>query len=90
MLPHEEQSGRFLNRPQQAYPAATVATAGGRTVIALHSPPESDALSNFATHLRGSEGFVVIDAGAVFDRVCATLGAHPNKVLDAAYPEDAR
>ena len=25
MLPHEEQSGRFLNRPQQAYPAATVA-----------------------------------------------------------------
>jgi len=24
-LPHEEQSGRFLHRPQQAYPAATVA-----------------------------------------------------------------
>ena len=25
MLPHEEQSGRFLRRPQQDYPAATVA-----------------------------------------------------------------
>jgi hypothetical protein len=25
MLLHEEQSGRFLRRPQQAYPAATVA-----------------------------------------------------------------
>jgi hypothetical protein len=25
MLTHEEQSGRFLRRPQQAYPAATVA-----------------------------------------------------------------
>jgi hypothetical protein len=25
MLPHEEQSGRFLRRPKQDYPAATVA-----------------------------------------------------------------
>ena len=34
--------------------------------------------------------YITLNLSGLFDRVCAALGAHPNEVLDAAYPEDAR
>ena len=39
MLPHEEQSGRFLRRPQQDYPAATVAEFCTAVLITSGSMP---------------------------------------------------
>lgn len=70
------------------------AVGGGRTAEMAWDPnsrrnPYLEFFAKFGG-LRGPEGFVVLDASRVFDRVAASLGAHPGKVLDAAYPKNAR
>lgn len=63
-----------------------LATVGGNTTVVLDDP-EGNTFGVITRNLRRAIGFTVIDAGAVFDRICAVLGEHPNLVLDAAYPE---
>lgn len=62
------------------------ACAEGKTTVVLHRPGE-DALAQIRTNLRGAQGFTLIDAGSVFDRVCAADGLNPMDVLDAAYAD---
>lgn len=68
------------------YGKTLLATGGGKTAIVLHDG-KGDAFDKIMAKLRPAKGFIVIDAGDVFDRVCSALGEHPNVVLDAAYPE---
>ncbi len=47
----------------------------------------SDVLSTIRVALRRPEAFVVVDMLDVFDRVCLSLGLHPQAVMDAEYSE---
>lgn len=58
--------------------------AGDRSKIIQYQPGQ-DCLATGRSLLGSPEGFVVIDLLDVFDRVCVSLGLHPNKVLDLAY-----
>ena len=62
-----------------------LATAGGKTCVVLDKPGTS-LFTTVKSNLQIANGFTVIDAGVVFDRVCMALGSHPNIVLDDAYP----
>lgn len=61
-----------------------LATTNGRTAILLDRG-HGDTFKKISFMLRGAVGFTVIDAGAVFDRVCSALGEEPKTVLDEAY-----
>ncbi len=63
-----------------------LATVGGNTTVVLNDPI-GDTFGMIGHKLRRAIGFTVIDASAVFDRVCGALGEHPNVVMDAAYPD---
>lgn len=63
-----------------------LATVGGKTAILLENG-SGDTFGNIRAALQRATGFTIIDAGEVFDRVCAALGEHPNTVLDAAYSD---
>lgn len=62
--------------------------AGDNTTIVLLRPKQ-DSFFEIRQNLRRAEGFVVLDASAVFERVCAHIGLDYREVLDAAYPTAA-
>jgi hypothetical protein len=70
------------------YGKTLLATVNGNTAIVLDDAA-GNTFGKISNKLRRPNGFTVIDAGAVFDRVCEALGYHPNVVMDKAYPEDA-
>ena len=64
-----------------------LATNGGHTTVLLEAAGQ-DILAVIRRRIllpNGSDGFVLLDAGAVFDRVCGSLGEHPNVVMDQSY-----
>lgn len=76
---------------------ATVFAVGlNRTWEDLWKPGENYDTYGKIRHVVGSS-FIAIDASGVFDQVCARLMLltgrrefHPNAILDAAYPQDAK
>lgn len=69
-----------------SYGRTLLATANGNTAIVLNKASE-DSFWAIYRKLQRAEGFTVVDAGAIFDRICSGFGVHPNEILDAAYPE---
>jgi hypothetical protein len=64
-----------------------LATVGENTTVVLNDPA-GDMFGTIRNRLGWANGFTLIDAGDVFDRVCSALGEHPNEVMDAVYPEE--
>ncbi|NDV52152.1 hypothetical protein [Salipiger sp. PrR003] len=76
-------------------PSLPFAVEHGRTLLAFNGEragvflykPSEDILPHIRQSLGRPEGFTVIDALDVFDRVCGSIGIHPQEVLDRAYSE---
>lgn len=63
--------------------------AGSRSAEIRWMPGE-DAIAIIRHHLGRPRGFTVLDASDLFDRVVASLGYHPQRVLDDIYSEASK
>lgn len=85
-----ELPGRPKRNPSLPFDAAgytMLVLAGEKSDVVLHTPGQ-DLLSVIRSTFRNTEGFVILDMSDLFDRVCASLGLHPEEVLRQSYGSD--
>ena len=65
-------------------PGLTLLCVAGESSMEVLYHPKRDVLANVRYRL--GPAFVVLEINDLFDRVCDTLGYHPNDVMADAYP----
>lgn len=74
-------------RPGLPYPdGSTLLCVDGDRSSVMHVP-QAGTVAEMKRSLRAAEGFYILYADLVFDRVTAALGWHPEAVLEAGYAE---
>lgn len=92
---HTGENGRVPGLPFADTNGVTYIAAAGDHAAVLPAKPYLD-VAEAQMQLGGVEGFAVVDANAVFDRVASALqritgnaAFHPLSILEAAYGEDS-